>query len=517
MKHPKMGRMSKFLPLILSHINSPYTGQPCTLLFILLTFLATSLIVIADDPGSSTPDDVLGFGQSGHDDRIPAIQGDVKMGINFDPNAVKYQLSCGKSTNFCRAMPYQFHCNPDTGKASVRMSNLGCSFTCKCRPVLPGSSKSLESAFSAVQVSDTSADVVNTAIDAFSAAAPLSALQKRASKDWAFVCDSENITGDEQTEFTFNCGRPASGKYFCGSDGKIYNVYTPLYPFCEQYCRCVGMAVTCKLEPQKIKSWVRFCGVSGIPKGEVAGTPPSIPALPQRHPENDNVASTIPTMKCFGAFGLAEECSDHGYGCTRTGLAYFGFGSSMSRCEEECQCVGTTGSPPERGDLARQKISRREDAPALGPWEVWCGDIDSIHDLQMTDVCIFAWKYQCDDQGNLNSASETEACTVSCACIRQQLAHLKLRGLTGRNPEVSLDAVQPEARDLSNEANDPPCDITYDSPFSSGPWGSSANEAFVPRDVVNNPGDSNTVHDSEVVGRAPTTLVKRAKHAAQTD
>jgi hypothetical protein len=256
--------------------------------------------------------------------------------------------------------------------------------------------------------------------------------------------------------------------------------------------------------------------MSGIPKTEVASAPPALPASPQKYSNNENVDSTIVTMKCFGAHGLTEECSEQGYICTRDGLAHSGVGSLVSKCHEACQCVDVNGSPPETDDLAGQQLSRREDEPGLGPWEVWCGDIDSMHDPQMTDVCIFAWKYQCDSQGNLNSASKTEACSVSCACIRQQQAHRKLRGLNGWNSDDTNDAGQLGTRDSSNEADDPPRDITYDSPFSGGPWGSFTNDASAPGGL-DDIADDKEAHDSGIVGRSPTTLVKRAKDAAQTN
>jgi hypothetical protein len=80
------------------------------------------------------------FGDPDHDDSKATV-GLMKNSDPSNTEADSYELTCskkGRYTTFCKNLPYQFYCNPDTGKGSVRVSNLLCGLVCSCKKVPAG-------------------------------------------------------------------------------------------------------------------------------------------------------------------------------------------------------------------------------------------------------------------------------------------------------------------------------------------------------------------------------------------
>ena len=157
------------------------------------------------------------------------------------------------------------------------------------------------------------------------------------------------------------------------------------------------------------------------------------------------------------------------YGCTDDNDGNVIRPKQYDDCEVLCSCVRETNFTGPTTALAfgeadettwdalnqaaqddSTSISKRQPDkdPNMGPFEVWCSDVDSINDPDTDVLCTIA-QYHCDGQGNLISPKPNDACDAACACIQEP--KLKSRSLEGDEGRTS--------------------DAIYDSPLSQSPGG----------------------------------------------
>ena len=137
-------------------------------MILLVIFCLTSCITASDLEGSLLGGLTL-FGEPGHDDTRPVVSSSDDLVQELHVDATNYVLKCGKTgeyTAFCEALPYQFYCDPTTGKGSARVSNVLCGLFCACKKASADTAVSADGASDEEEgsVASVPAEVVNAAL-----------------------------------------------------------------------------------------------------------------------------------------------------------------------------------------------------------------------------------------------------------------------------------------------------------------------------------------------------------------